>query len=343
MLEMLGKIPSGDEQKKIQQSPNFKNGAFQNPVPTQMLSAGYSYPKLMLQFFNKSKDCYPPLPLPAVKTNLTSLPATEPSIVWFGHSSYLIKIDNKTILVDPVFSGYAAPFSTMNKAFAGTDIYKPADMPFIDTLVITHDHYDHLDYFTVKQLLPNVGAVYTSLGVASHLLKWGYSKENVYELDWYQTLPTNTGMRLTAVPGRHFSGRTFTRNQTLWSGFVLETKNLTLFLGGDSGYAPHFSEIGQKYGPFNLAILECGQYNLAWHDIHMLPEETAQAALDLKAEALLPVHWAKFCISLHAWDDPIKRIVTKANQLGIKLVTPMIGEPLLLNNLQEGTHWWEFV
>ena len=342
MLPSLGKMPSGEEKQKVQQSPNYRNGQFQNPVPTTTLTKGSNILKMLVRFINKPSDCYPPKPLPSVNTNLLALPDDKPVIVWFGHSSYLIKMNGKIILVDPVFSGYVSPFKGMNKAFAGTNMFGVDDMPGIDILIITHDHYDHLDYETIIRLKSKVNAVCTSLGVASHLVYWGYNEAIIHELDWHQSVDIN-GIKLTALPARHFSGRTVKRDQTLWSAFVLQTKEYKLFLGGDSGYASHFKEIGEKQGPFDVALLECGQYNLAWHDIHMLPEEVVQAATDLNAKLVLPVHWGKFSISLHPWNEPIQRVTAKANELHVKLATPMIGEVVIIGEPYPDTRWWEEV
>lgn len=340
MLPSLGKMPSGKEKEKVQQSPNYRNGQFQNTVPTHTLETGMKLFKILFQFLNKPDNCFPPKPLPAVKTDLSALPDDKPAIVWFGHSSYFIKINSKTVLVDPVFSGHVGPFKSMNKAFAGTNIYGVDDMPDIDVLLITHDHYDHLDYETVIKLKPKVRAVCTSLGVASHLVYWGFDKAIIHELDWHQNFETED-IKITALPARHFSGRGTKRDQTLWSAFALETGGCKLFLGGDSGYGSHFKEIGNQYGPFDFALLECGQYNEAWHDIHMMPEETAQASLDVKAAAFMPVHWAKFSISLHPWDEPIKRVSAKAAGLKATMATPVIGEPVIIGERYSGTRWWE--
>ncbi len=180
MFASFGKEPSGKELEKIKSSPNYRNGQFQNPVPTATLAEGASMPKTLWHFLNKQKDTKPPKPLPTVKTNLHQSITGKPLLVWFGHSSYFIRIHNITILVDPVLCGYGAPFSFMNKGFAGTHVYTVDDMPDIDVLLITHDHYDHLDYETVMKLRSKVKSVYTSLGVASHLVYWGYNKEYNY-------------------------------------------------------------------------------------------------------------------------------------------------------------------
>ena len=300
-----------------------------------------SYWKIMREFMSKNKDTVPPGQLPSVKTDLHRLNSSQPVIVWFGHSSYFIRIGNKNFLIDPVFSGNASPLSFMMKAFPGSNIYKPEDMPAIDCLIITHDHYDHLDFKTVKKLRNKVDKIYCSLGIGSHLKYWGFDTNKIMEMDWWESKHLEHGISLTAAPARHFSGRGIKRGQTLWSSFILRTKDHNLYLGGDSGYDLHFKEIGDKLGPFDIAILEAGQYNTMWPLIHMMPEETVQAAIDLKAKALLPVHWGKFTLALHAWNDPVKRVVAKAKELNIKVLTPKIGQPLILDDSFPSESWWE--
>ena len=200
----------------------------------------------------------------------------------------------------------------MVKAFDGSDIYTVDDFPEIDFLILTHDHYDHLDYKTIKKLKPKVKTIYCSLGLSSHLIYWGFNENIITEMDWWQTNKMADDMTLTAAPARHFSGRGLKRYKTLWSSFILKTSSYNLYLGGDSGYDSHFKEIGEKYGPFDIAILESGQYNTAWPLIHMMPEQTVQAALDLKAKVLLPVHWGKFTLAMHPWNEPVQRVLKAA-------------------------------
>ncbi len=339
-LSIYGKLPSGERLKRIKASPNYKDGAFQNISKTNAMAEDASFCKMMEGFFSKPKTVTPPAILPSVKTDLKKINSAQPVITWFGHSSYLIKINNKTILVDPVFSGNAAPVSFMIKAFKGTDVYSVEDLPPIDILLLTHDHYDHLDHKTVKKLNTKVKKIACSLGLGSHLEHWGISKNKITELDWWETF--NDGdITLTSAPTRHFTGRGIKRGQTLWASFVLNTPNYNLFLGGDSGYDKHFKEIGEKFGPFDIAILESGQYNKLWPNIHMMPEETVQASIDLKAKVLLPVHWAKFSLAMHPWNEPIERIVKKANELKVKITTPMIGEPVVLGTSLPDKTWWE--
>jgi len=333
--KIFGKNPT--ETARIINSPNYRNKIFQNLSPTEVMRKGASYPKMIRAFLNKPKDTTPAQPVPSIKTDLKNLNDEEPVIVWFGHSSYLLKHKGTVILVDPVFSGHASPFSFSVKAFPGSDVYKAEDMPAIDVLILTHDHFDHLDYKTVMALQPKVKHIYTSLGVASHLKFWGIVENKISEFDWWETEKIAPHIQLTAAPARHFSGRRFSRGKTLWSSFVLELNGYKIYIGGDSGYDAHFKIIGEKFGSFDVAVLECGQYGKDWPYIHMMPEEVVQAAKDLHAKLLLPVHWAKFSLSLHAWNEPIERLLKAA--AGQDVVTPMIGEAITLNKPYP-YKWW---
>ena len=343
-LPSFGKKPSGQRLQRIQQSPNYVKGAFQNQSETPPLTGGASYFTVIKDFFfGKHERKAPSAPMPVIKRNLKETQVSqEPVITWFGHSSYLLQIEGKNILVDPVFSERTSPVQFAGtKAFEGTDVYHVEDLPAIDILLITHNHYDHLDYTTVRQLKDTVGTIVTSLGVGADLESWGVAPGKIKELNWWESVQLSPAIKFTAAPGRHFSGRNFKRNETLWSSFILEMAGLRLFLGGDSGYDKHFKEIGTRFGAFDLAILECGQYNAFWSNIHMMPEETAQAAVDLNAKILLPVHWGKFSLATHAWDDSIKRVVKAAAILHQKIMTPMIGEQFSILNPPDSVAWWK--
>lgn len=343
MLNSFGKLPSGKRLSRIKSSPNYKEGAFQNILPTAMLAEGASYPKMMTEFFfGKVTDGVPGSPLPVLKSDLKALSLSEPVIVWFGHSSYLIIINGKRILVDPVFSAYASPWQFIGtKNFAYSHPYSIDDFPELDLIILTHDHYDHLDYHAIQKLRAKTKQFCTALGVGEHLIYWGIEEATVREFDWWESATIFSGMELTATPARHFSGRGFKRNQSLWTSFVLKVDGYAAFIGGDSGYDTSFKTIGDKMGPFDLAILECGQYNEQWPFIHMMPEQTVQAAIDLNARVLLPVHWGKFKLSLHSWKDPIDRAVAMATTLKQQITTPMIGEPLRLDKISNGSYWWK--
>lgn len=342
----FGKAPSGTRLAAIQQSPNYKDGKFQNIHYTPTLTKGYSMLGVLYNFtFGNFPRVKPSSPIPSVKTSLKELPLSEDLLVWFGHSSYFIQLSGKRFLIDPVFSGNASPVYGSNKSFEGTDIYTASDMPEIDYLLITHDHYDHLDYATILKLKPKIKHIVCGLGVGEHFEYWGFDLSVIIEKDWDEQLSIANNITLYTAPARHFSGRTFKRNNTLWLSFILESADLRLYLGGDSGYDTHFAEIGNRFKCFDLAILDNGQYNLAWQAIHMLPEEGLKAAKDLKAKRLFPVHSSKFKLSTHPWDEPLKTITALNNEgTQLPIITPEIGEVVLLNDSEQSfSKWWESI
>lgn len=339
----MGRLPTGERLKRVQASPNYKDGAFQNLSFTPELTNNATYGSMVRDMlFNPNKRTAPTMALPSVKTDLHQLPEGD-VLVWLGHASYFMRLDGATYLIDPVLSGRASPVPFTVGSYAGTDPYQTLDFPAIDYLLISHDHWDHIDYPVIAQLKGKIKRVITGLGTGEHFAAWGFDEAMITELDWYDSVTLNNGAQLTATPARHFSGRGFNRNQSLWLSFVLQTSQRKLFLGGDSGYDSHFAKIGQQYGPFDLAILENGQYGKSWANIHSMPEETAQAARDLRTQVLLPVHWGKFTLALHNWDEPIERLI-KAQVAGDpKLITPMIGEPVYLGQNQTFGQWWQDV
>ncbi len=343
---VFGADPANDRLARARKSPNYRDGSFQNLEPTDVMRQDASYVGMIGDYVNKSPFNTPKAALPTVKINLRTLPDVLPTVVWFGHSSYLIRYAGQTVLVDPVFSGHASPVRFFGQSFPGTDVYGADDMPDIDLLVLTHDHYDHLDYETIVRLAPRVQEFCTALGVGAHLERWGIPSAKISEFDWWDTQTLTSGIRLTATPARHFSGRGLTRGKTLWTSFVLELPgNATgarynLFLGGDSGYGTHFAQIGAQYGPFDLAMLECGQYNADWPTIHTFPEEVVTAAQDLRAKAVLPVHWGKFALAYHAWNESIQRFTKRAGEAGLPIATPKIGEPVVVGQPYPASIWW---
>ncbi len=339
----FGRLPRGERLESIQKSPNFRDGIFQNLNNTPQMAEDARFQHILRDMF-LSKSRKPTGIIPSVKTNLLNLPPDEDVLVWFGHSSYFMQIDGKKILVDPVLSGHASPFFFSVKAFPGANVYTVDDFPEIDYLVITHDHWDHLDYKTVVPLNSKIKKIIAPLGVGEHLERWKFEKDNITELDWYEFSEPDEGFRFTATPARHFSGRGLHHKRTLWASFVLQTPSLKIFIGGDGGYDTHFAEIGLKFGSFDLAILENGQYSPNWKYIHMMPEQTLQAANDLQAKRLLPVHNSKFALANHAWNEPLKRITELNAAYNLLLVTPMLGEKVNLNDdSQSFSNWWEGV
>ena len=340
----FGSIAAGASLQKIKQSPNYKNTQFQNLSDTPQLTEGGTIPGIMKDFiFRKSKNSKPSRSLPSQKTDLLQLDQNKDVLVWFGHSSYFMQTGGRKFLIDPVFSGHASPVKFTTRSFPGSDVYTADDMPTIDYLLISHDHYDHLDYETLVQLKPKVNKVISGMGVGAHLQRWGFQESDIIEMDWNEEHVLEENFTISTTPARHFSGRGLKRNQSIWLSFVLTTPNDKIFIGGDSGYDTHFKSIGDQFGPFDLAILENGQYNKHWKYIHMMPEEAVQAAIDLEAKKLLPVHWGKFSLSLHAWDEPIIRLTKEAEKRGVAVVHPMIGEALYWNEHKPGAKWWEAI
>lgn len=263
--------------------------------------------------------------IPAIRTNLKNLDRNKDLFVWFGHSSYLLQLSGKRILVDPVF--YAgAPFEFINKPFPGTDIYKPEDMPDIDYLIISHDHYDHLEYRTVKELQPRIAQVVTGLGVGEDFEYWGFPEEKISELDWGDSLATGDGFKFHCLPARHFSSRSVFPQKTLWASFLVETPDgKKIFIGGDGGYGKHFQKLGEQFSDITLAILENGQYNKDWKLIHTLPEELEKETMELGAQHVVTVHHSKFKLSYHLWNEPTQN-AKALQEKGIPVITPTIGE-----------------
>ncbi len=332
----FGKAPAGMRLEKIKKSPQFKDGKFQNSSFTPTLTEGYSMQGIIYkQLFGKHPNRTPEVAIPSVKTNLKQLDPRQNVLVWFGHSSYFLQIDGKKFLIDPVFSGNASPIPGSIKAFKGSNDYQVADLPEIDYLLISHDHYDHLDYKTI---------MICGLGVGAHFEHWGYDMAKIIEKDWHETEVLTTAIKLHTTPARHFSGRGLVRNNTLWLSFVLETANHKIFLGGDSGYDTHFAEIGKKHGPFDLAILENGQYNAAWEAIHTLPNQLLKVATDLNVKRIIPVHSGKFRLAMHPWDEPLSKVSEqhKSGNYNFALATPKIGEVVALENPnQVFSEWWK--
>ena len=341
----FGKSASGARKIAMESSPHFRDGKFQNLSHTPDFSEDYTFWQVMYKFLFEPAPRRKPIdPIPSVKIDLFTLSAETDLLIWFGHSSYYLQVKGKRILVDPVFSGQASPIPGTNPAFRGSDQYTPDDFPEIDLLLLTHDHYDHADYRTLQQLRDRCVKTCCGLGVGAHLEHWGFAPASITELDWYQSTEPFPGITLSAEPSRHFSGRGFSRNVTLWLSFVLKTDGLQLYIGGDSGYDSHFADIGKRHGAFDLVLLDNGQYNKMWQAIHMLPEEVLQAARDLGAKRLMPVHSAKFAMAKHPWDEPLASITALNAQLPepLPLLTPRIGEPVHLRDTgQTFTRWWE--
>ncbi|MFZ4929257.1 MBL fold metallo-hydrolase [Chryseobacterium sp. Mn2064] len=343
-MKVFGAVPKGKRLKRIKQSKLYKKRQFQNLSYTPSITEGYTMTKVTYDFFLGKKDplLKPLKPIPSVYTHLKNIDKNKDVFIWLGHSSYYLQTDGISFLIDPVLSMYGSPFKYFNKAFKGSDIYKPEDIPDLDYLVITHDHFDHLDYPTVKAIKDRIDKVILPLGVGAHFERWGYQETQLIEEEWGTEVELKNNIKLAFTPARHFSGRRIKQNDTLWSSYVLITPTKKIFLGGDSGYDSHFKIIGEKYGPFDYAILENGQYGEAWRYIHTLPEDVIQAAIDIQANHIIPVHAAKFALALHPWNEPLQKITCFGKEKGLDILTPKIGEVVDLNlSDQQFAVWWE--
>lgn len=336
---------SQERKARYQASPQFKDGRFVNvkDVPKEA-SFGEMLRIARKFFFEKVENGKPDEALPIQKLDSAALAnnTNETRLFWFGHSAFLLQMQGKNILIDPMFGKVPAPHPWLGgNRFSAELPIAIEELPKIDAVLISHDHYDHLDYDSIKKLKSKLGAYFVPLGVSVHLEAWGINSNQITELDWWQETAFKD-IQLACTPAQHFSGRKFSNGQsTLWASWVIKSDSTAIFFSGDSGYGPHFKEIGEKYGPFDFAMMECGQYNTMWPDIHMFPEETAQAGVDVKARAMMPIHWGAFKLALHSWTDPIERVSQKAKVLNIPLVTPEIGEPVAIDLLPKpDSVWW---
>ena len=337
----FGALPEGERLERILRSPNYRDGEFRtlDPIPARQGSALTGWIKILL---TKKERPAPTVPVPYIKTDFFALDKNADLVVWLGHASYYMQLEGKRYLIDPVFSDHAAPVSFVNRAFQGSAIYSAEDFPDIDFLLITHDHWDHLDYPAIMELRDKVGTIIMPLGVGAHFERWGFPASMIHELDWQDELPLTDSITLHALPALHYSGRTTTRNKTLWTAYALVGSERKIYLGGDSGYGSHFKAAGETFGSFDLAILDSGQYNENWRWVHMMPEDTAQAAEDLNAKAIIPIHTGKFAMAYHTWDDPFYRMVKASEGKPYELIMPVPGEVVYIDNLQQNiSRWWE--
>lgn len=321
-----------------------KSGRFLNTLPVQKVKAWIAVSSLVKLTFANSQS-RPGKALPSVKPDwsLFTAAAAHSRFVWFGHSSLLMRVGEQNVLIDPLFGPSASSFSWMFTRFQAAPATLNA-LPEVDTILISHNHYDHLEESTMKYFITRQAHYIVPLGVGKQLQNWGVPADRITELDWYQDT-TRQGVRYTAVPARHGSARSlFDTDKTLWAGWVIERlqndeqQGEKIFYSGDSGYGTHFSEIGQRFNGFDIAFVENGQYDVKWPDNHMQPEQTVQAALDLQAKRFVPVHWGMFSIAFHGWNEPIKQSVPLARSKGLDVITPMLGQVFDQNS--DSQDWW---
>ncbi len=333
-----GKTAAATEQPS---SPPRYDGKFQNTIPRQAMGLKKTLAIMWRAFTAKPDTTVPRVPIPVRPLTAAMLAdAPDASLFRLGHSTLLLKLGGGFWLTDPVFSERASPVQWAGpKRFHAPPIGID-ELPPIKGVILSHDHYDHLDHAAILRLAPKVAVFIAPLGVGDRLIGWGVDPAKVRQLGWWQEAELN-GVRLAAVPARHFSGRSLMDGDTtLWASWVIQAEGLRLFFSGDTGYHADFKAIGERYGPFDLTMIETGAYDAQWPEVHMQPEQTLQAHLDLKGSWLMPVHNGTFDLAMHAWHEPFDRILALAGKHGVQLATPEMGERLSLRAPHEGRRWW---
>ena len=323
-------------------SKHWNGKEFDNLVETTMDVGLKTMPGLLKAQFTDRKVREPEKPIPIVPFDEKAWneePET-PKFIWYGHSVGLLKIGGKNILIDPMLGPDTSPIAPMTtKRFSENALVVIDALPKIDAVLYTHDHYDHIDLKSVKKRMPKVNKWFVGMGIGRHLERWKIDSSQITEFDWWQDIDFD-GVKITYTPSRHFTGRgPFDRQKTLWGGWNFKTENLNVYWSGDGGYGEHFKEIGKRLGPFDHAFMENGQYNELWRQIHLHPEESVQAALDVRAKVSTPVHWGGFALALHPWKEPIERFTTEAKNKNLAVSTPQIGELQILGT-ENSSNWW---
>ena len=329
-----------------EQSPQYTEGKFRNAAPRQAPGFGKTMAIMWRFMTEKPADAVPAQPpqvLPLTQADL--LKAPDLSLWRLGHSTMLLKLQGQFWLTDPVFSERASPFSFMGPKRFHAPPLSIDELPPITGVVLSHDHYDHLDYDAIQKLAPKVAHFVTPLGVGDRLMGWGVPAAKVQQFDWWQGT-TIAGVKLVATPAQHFSGRSLSDgNRTLWASWVIEAGQgadaTRIFFSGDTGYFDGFKAIGERFGPFDLTLIETGAYDAQWPDVHMQPEESLQAHLDVKGRHMMPIHNGTFDLALHAWTDPFDRITALADKAGVPLVAPVMGERLDIRQPALSKQWWK--
>lgn len=330
--------------EQYQRSPNWQDGVFRNQPEITTAPGWREMPSMLYKQIKGKKDNVPKAPLPIDPlSDRFNKPSDEPLFVWYGHSNLVAKIENKVIALDPMFGpdcSPIAPFQT--KRFSENTLSLIDDLPPIDVVLISHDHYDHLDLESIKRIKAKVKRYIVALGVKRHLIRWGISEHMIQEMDWYESIDIDN-LKLTFTPTQHFSGRGLTdRSKSLWGGWVIESKEHKIWFSGDSGYCHHFEEIGQKFGPFDIGCMECGQYNPDWPDLHMFPEQSVRAAQKAGVRLAMPIHWGGFPLSYHhTWYDPVENFTRYAEENGLDYITPPPGAIFTIDTSASLDRWWE--
>ncbi|MCH2215641.1 MAG: MBL fold metallo-hydrolase [Flavobacteriales bacterium] len=344
----FGGSHSESDKARYAESGHYEENTFQNLIETKMDMDFKNMMKTIYEFISGEPNRSPKNPLPMIERSSREIDGYNgpARLMWYGHSAFLFQMDGKSFLLDPMFGQVAAPHPWLGSNRYNRILPIEIDsLPKIDGVFISHDHYDHLDYGSIKKLLNKTDHFYLPLGVGVHFREWGVEKSRITEFNWWDEGIISDDILIAFAPTRHFSGRGLSdRNATMWGSWIIRGKDAKLYFSGDSGYGPHFKAIGKKYGPFDFALMECGQYNEKWAAIHMMPEETAQASADVKAEKMMPIHWGAFTLSLHDWNDPVKRVIPAAEILGIPVIVPKMGEFVSIESPSTAFEdWWKSI
>jgi L-ascorbate metabolism protein UlaG (beta-lactamase superfamily) len=340
---VFGGSISKTDQDRYRYFDHYKNGKFVNLSPIDMKMSVSMILSLMKDSLTGRKDRNPTNIIP-ISLDWEKINSNQKSLTWFGHSTFLLSIDHKKILIDPMLGPSPSPVPFIgSKRYSEDLLYIIDELPPIDAVLITHDHYDHLDYPSIIRLKEKVEHFFVPLGVGAHLRRWGITSDRISECNWWDEQVWK-GLTIASVPSQHFSGRgVLNRDSTLWNGWVIIGENQRLYTSGDGGFGQHFKEIGEKYGPFYLTLMEGGQYDeKRWSAIHMKPEESVQAHLDVRGKNMMLIHWGAFTLAYHSWTDPVERALRAAKEKEVNIIAPKIGETIDLNgSLPAPNSWWD--
>jgi L-ascorbate metabolism protein UlaG (beta-lactamase superfamily) len=342
-VAMGGRV-AGARAERVQRSAQFRGGAFQNPVTTHT-TVGVPDRAFLRELIFGDGTRRPSAPIPVVRAEPADPAASAGrlSIIWYGHASALVEIDGRRVLIDPIWSDRCSPSGLVGPRRLHPPPVALDQLPPVDAILISHDHYDHLDLATVRTLCRTQSAPFLMpLGVGAHLDRWGVPADRIVELDWEESASI-AGLELTATAARHFSGRGFSRDRTLWASWIIARQDRRVFYTGDSGYFEGYAAIGEAHGPFDATLMQIGAYDPAWPNIHMFPEEAVAAHLDLRGDLLIPVHWATFNLALHSWADPVNRLWREAKARGVRLAVPRPGERVDIDDPPAVDGWWQTI
>ncbi len=343
-FDAFGGQPSAASLARIQRSPRFVDGRFQNAEPTVLMAEGTSTYSWVSEWLGGKQLRVPNCPLPYAKDTALRLAQPPPSglrVTWLGHSSTILEIDGTVILTDPMWSERASPAQWVGPKRFHAPVLALADLPRVDAVLISHEHYDHLDMGTVRALAARGVPFHVPLGIGGHLERWGVPQMQIVEHDWWQRDLLPGGLAIVSTPARHFNGRGFPgRLGALWTSWSLIGPTHRVFFSGDTGQTEAFRAIREKEGPFDVALLEIGQYHVSWGDIHLGPLGALEAFDRLGAETLIPIHWGTFELAFHAWSEPAESLHVEAEKRGIRLATPGLGKPVEPTLVRTSTAWW---